>query len=90
VPIYDGRGRQVGYATSGSWSPVLKKNLALATLRAAHGTVGTRLQVEVTVEFQRHRVGATVTALPFFDPDRKRDLPGHDNATKQPEKPRSP
>jgi len=72
VPVYDDRGRQVGYASSGTWSPLLKKNLALASLRSSHGAPGTRLHVEVTVEFQRHRVGATVTRLPFFDPERKR------------------
>ncbi len=72
VPVYEGRGRQVGYATSGAWSPLLKKNLALATVRRAASAPGTRLDIEVTVEFQRRKVGATVTALPFFDPERKK------------------
>ena len=36
VPLYAG-GEQVGYATSGGWSPLLKKYIALAHLRAAHG-----------------------------------------------------
>jgi len=72
VPVYDGSGRQVGYATSGAWSPTLKKNLALATVQAPFGQSGTRLQMEVTVEFHRRKVGATVVPTPFFDPPRKR------------------
>jgi aminomethyltransferase len=72
VPVYDARGEQVGYATSGAWSPLLKQNLALATVRAAHAGAGTRLRIEATVEFQRRRVGAVVTPLPFFEPERKR------------------
>ncbi len=72
VPLYDGRGKQVGYATSGAWSPILKQNLALASVRSGSATPGTRLEIEVTVEFERRRVGAIVTALPFFDPERKK------------------
>lgn len=72
VPVYDDGGRQVGYATSGSWSPLLKKNLALASVRAAAGAPGKKLKVEVTVEFQRKLVTATVTKMPFYDPERKR------------------
>ena len=72
VPIYDDTGTQVGYATSGSWSPILKKNLALATVRAGNEKPGTKLQFEVTVEYERHTVTATVVEKPFFDPERKR------------------
>jgi aminomethyltransferase len=72
VPLYDGRGKQVGYATSGAWSPILKQNLALASVRRGSDTPGTRLEIEVTVEFARHRVGAIVTSLPFYDPERKK------------------
>ena len=41
VPIYAG-GRQVGRATSGSWSPTLKKHIALASVDAAYELPGTR------------------------------------------------
>jgi aminomethyltransferase len=70
-PVYRG-GRQVGYATSGCWSPLLKKYLALAHLEAPHYAVGNELEIEITVEHRRKRAGATVTKLPFFDPPRKR------------------
>ncbi len=72
VPVYDRNGRQVGQATSGAWSPILKKNLAIACLKTAHARPGDRLSVEVTVEYERHKVSARVVPLPFFDPERKR------------------
>ena len=65
-------GRQVGYATSGCWSPLLKKSLALAHLRAPHFEVGTRVKLEVTVEHRREVANAVVRKLPFFDPERKK------------------
>ena len=71
IPVYF-NGRQVGRATSGAWSPILKKNLALATVGAGFTAVGTRLDIEVTVEWERKTVPATVVDTPFFDPSRKR------------------
>ena len=70
VPVYR-HGAQVGRATSTTWSPVLKKLIALATVQSACSAIGTRLQVEVTVEAVRHRVNATVVKTPFFNPLRK-------------------
>jgi aminomethyltransferase len=70
-PIYRGR-QQAGYATTGCWSPLLKKYIALAHLRAPHFATGTRLRMEITVEHQRVSADAIVRKLPFFDPDRKR------------------
>lgn len=71
APVYLG-GKQVGYATSGAWSPLLKKYLALAHVQAPHYALGRELELEVTVEHRRKRAKATVTKLPFFDPPRKR------------------
>jgi aminomethyltransferase len=70
VPIYSG-GTQVGKATSTTWSPVLKKMIALATVERGSAEVGNRVEIEVTVEAVRHRVGATVAPTPFFNPARK-------------------
>jgi len=71
VPVFSG-ARQVGYATSGSWSPLLKKPLALAHVESAYAAPGTPVTMEVTVEHRRKRAAATVTKTPFFDPERKR------------------
>jgi aminomethyltransferase len=70
VPVYRG-GRQVGKATSTTWSPVLKKMIALATIDRPHYADGTVLQIEVTVEAVRHQVSAKVVPTPFFNPRRK-------------------
>jgi len=72
VPVYDLDGKFVGQATSGAWSPLLKKNLALATVTADQGKVGTEVLFEVTVEYQRRTVKATVVDKPFYDPEWKR------------------
>jgi aminomethyltransferase len=71
TPVYRD-GKQIGYASSGCWSPLLKKYLALAHLQAPHFAPGTQVAMEVTVEHQRKQADAVVGKLPFFDPDRKR------------------
>jgi aminomethyltransferase len=74
VPVFE-RGVQIGRMTSFTWSPVLKKMIGLATVDAAQTHVGTRLGVEHTVDAVRHRVPATVTPTPFFNPKRKTATP---------------
>ena len=74
VPIFH-EGRQVGKATSSTWSPTLKKMIALATVQRGWTKPGTRLQFEITVEAVRHRVGARVVKTPFFNPKRKTATP---------------
>jgi len=71
VPVYDRGSRQVGRATSGAWSPILKRAIALAQVPVEFEAPGSRLQLEWTVEGRRGRVGAEVAPLPFFDPPRK-------------------
>jgi aminomethyltransferase len=70
VPLHV-RGRQVGKATSTTWSPVLKQVVALGSVDAAHSEPGTRIDVEWTVEARRSPTPATVVELPFFNPPRK-------------------
>jgi aminomethyltransferase len=74
VPVYLG-GRQVGKATSTTWSPLLKKMVALASIDTAHSQPGTKLQMEITIEAIRQKVAATVVSLPFFNPERKTKTP---------------
>jgi aminomethyltransferase len=74
VPVYAGN-RQVGKATSTTWSPVLKKLIALASVETEHSKLGTRLQLEVTIEAVREKAAATVVKMPFFSPARKTAVP---------------
>jgi aminomethyltransferase len=74
VPVYRGRD-QVGKATSTTWSPLLKQLIALASIEPQHAKLGTKLQMELTVEAVRHRATARVRQLPFFNPPRKTKTP---------------
>jgi aminomethyltransferase len=74
VPVYRG-GKQVGRATTTTWSPVLKRMIALATIDRPHFAEGTPLEMELTVEAVRHRVPARVAPTPFFNPPRKTATP---------------
>jgi aminomethyltransferase len=71
VPVYKD-DRQVGHASTGAWSPTLKKYIALATVEKNFVQPGTKLALEVTVEHKRKTAEVTVVKLPFFDPPRKR------------------
>jgi aminomethyltransferase len=70
-PVYVG-GRLVGRATSVGWSPMLKQAIALASVAPSHEPLGSRVDVEWTVEGRRGRVGSTVVDVPFLDLERKR------------------
>ena len=74
VPVYRGKN-QVGKATSTTWSPVLKKMIALASIDAEHAKVGTELQAEITVEAVRYKTPVKIVKLPFFNPERKTAAP---------------
>jgi aminomethyltransferase len=74
VPVFK-NGAQAGKATSTTWSPTLKKLIALATLKREHAKPGTKLEMEITVEAVRHRVKAVVVKTPFFNPKRKTATP---------------
>ena len=74
VPVYH-NGKHVGKATSTTWSPTLKKMIALACVNRDRSSAGSTLQIEMTVEAVRHTVSAKVVALPFFNPPRKTAVP---------------
>jgi aminomethyltransferase len=65
-------GKQVGYASTSTWSPVLKKYIALVHLQRPHYEPGTRVNLEITVEHHRRYAPGTVVALPFYEPEWKR------------------
>ena len=74
VPVYQG-SRQVGKATTTTFSPLLKKLIALASVETGSSKPGTKLQMELTIEAQRLKTTATVVKLPFFNPARKTAAP---------------
>lgn len=75
VPLYNKQNQQVGYATSGTWSPILKRYIALAHIKSKYARVGAELMFELKVEHLRKLTKAVVVKIPFFDPERKRSCP---------------
>jgi aminomethyltransferase len=71
LPIYLA-GKQIGRVSSSTWSPTLKKYIAIGTVQTEHAREGAVLDVEHSVLFERHTVRARVVKRPFFDPERKR------------------
>ncbi len=74
IPIYTDKAKevQIGYATSGTWSPILKKNIALATIEKKYDKLESKVQIEFTVEHKRHTITAEICKTEFFNPERKR------------------
>jgi len=70
VPVYRA-GRQVGKATSTTWSPTLKRMIALASVSRESAAPASTLSMELTVEAARKTVSAKIVPLPFFNPPRK-------------------
>ncbi|HWH60228.1 MAG TPA: glycine cleavage system aminomethyltransferase GcvT [Terriglobales bacterium] len=65
--ILNSSGEQVGYVTSGSYAPFLKKNIALAYVPPELAAVGT----EVLVEIRNQGVKARVVPTPFYKRPKK-------------------
>ena len=74
TPLHKGN-EQVGYATSGCWSPILKRYIALAHVKSDYAQSGSTLDFELKVEHYRKVTPAIIVKTPFFDPERKRSCP---------------
>jgi aminomethyltransferase len=68
--VYAGRQR-VGVVTSGTRSPILKKNVALARVAVQYADLDTKLEVGKLDGLQK-RIPAAVARFPFYDPDKTR------------------
>ena len=68
--VHVGR-HQVGVITSGTRSPVLKKNVALCRMNVRYAELGTEVEVGKLDGFQK-RIPATVVRVPFYDPEKTR------------------
>jgi aminomethyltransferase len=75
------QGRQVGQVTSQVFSPLLKRQIAIASVDGAHAALGTELELEAVVDVRRVTFRARVAALPFFDPPAKRETPRAEGST---------
>lgn len=71
IPLH-ADGEQVGYATSGVWSPTLKKYIALGHLQPRYATPGVVVSLDLDIDRFRRPFSAKVAKLPFFNPPRKR------------------
>ena len=75
VPVY-ADGQRIGKATSGMWSPLLKKYIAIARIKPHYAHLGAKVDMEVTVDAHRKLAMAKVVNMPFFNPPRKKSLGG--------------
>jgi aminomethyltransferase len=71
LPVMVGSA-QVGYASTSTWSPLLKKYIALAHLQKPYYEAGTNVRMEITVEHHRQHAPARVVKLPFYEPEWKK------------------
>ncbi|MCA9932945.1 MAG: aminomethyl transferase family protein [Ardenticatenaceae bacterium] len=71
VPLYK-NGKQIGQATSQTFAPILKKYIALGQVLRPHAVIGSQIKLEVTVEYKREQVNATIIKTPFYNPPHKR------------------
>jgi len=69
--IYDDDLRQLGYATSQMYSPMLQRHIALARVPLALATPGSRVKLEMPVAHRYEYVDAYVTRPPLFNPQRR-------------------
>ena len=65
--VLDGDGAEIGYVTSGSPAPFLKKNIALAYVPPKFSEVGTSINIEI----RGKAVKAKVVATPFYKKPKK-------------------
>ena len=78
--VYVGR-RKVGVVTSGTRSPVLKKNIALCRMAVQYADLGTQVEVGKLDGLQK-RIPATVVRFPFYDPEKTRPSGGRLSLTR--------
>jgi aminomethyltransferase len=65
--ILNSEGDQIGYVTSGSYAPFLKKNIALAYVPPEFSALGTEMHVEI----RNQGVKAKVVPTPFYKKPKK-------------------
>lgn len=61
-PVFSEAGKEIGYVTSGTKSPTLKKSIALAMLEQSFTEIGTTVYIGV----RKKKIAAKVTTTPFY------------------------
>jgi aminomethyltransferase len=69
--IYDDDLRQLGYATSQMYSPMLQRHIALARVPLDRAAPGSRVKLELAVAHKYEYFDAVVSRTPLFDPQRR-------------------
>ena len=69
--VYDDDYQRVGYATSFMYSPMLQRHIAIARVRPDMARLGTKVNLEFTVDHHYEQVAAHVARLPLYNPERK-------------------
>jgi aminomethyltransferase len=74
--------REIGNVTSATWSPTVKRNIALAMIDAKHSAVGSVVWADIylnrELKWERRMSRAQVVQRPFFAPERRRATPPKD------------
>ena len=71
---YDDDYERVGYATSFMYSPMLQRHIAIARVRPEFAKLGTKVNLEFTVDHHYEQVAAHVARLPALPPRAKDGL----------------
>ncbi|MCH8125604.1 aminomethyl transferase family protein [candidate division KSB1 bacterium] len=71
LPVFK-NGKQIGQMTSSTFSPLLKKYIAMGSIESKYAIPGSQVEMEITIEFHRKLTTATIVKTPFFDPPRKK------------------
>jgi len=55
-------GNQIGYVTSGGYSPTLKKTIGLGLVKKQHSGINTEIEIEI----RKKLVKGLIVEIPFF------------------------
>ncbi|MFQ6023514.1 MAG: aminomethyltransferase family protein [Acidiferrobacterales bacterium] len=80
--VYYAKRRRIGHVTSAMWSPICKRNIALATLEAGRSLMWDKLWVDIYVKkelkWERIMARCRVVDRPFYKPARRTATPAPD------------